>query len=207
MMNEKCWQRYAPSRSARSVGDLAISPTAPADSRWQLLDALWIVEASYLPQTEEVGLRLYEIYEQSRVQGNLFVMLIAGADCANRAFMRGHLRESEKIVYQVLQYALAQRGKLPEPASIALITLSHIYRMRNELAEAHQLVQRATAVDPNPTSSNMPINIAIARAKLQATSGITRKPLPPFRQHALCRRSALLAAGATRIWPCIEAMF
>ncbi len=153
------------------AGDLSISPTAPADSRWQLLDALWIVEASFLPQTEEVGLRLYEIYEQSRVQGNLFVMLIAGADCANRAFMRGHLRESEKLVYQMLQYALAQRGKLPEPASIALVILSHIYRMRNELTEAHQLIQRATAVDPNPTSSNMPINFAIARAKLQATSG------------------------------------
>jgi hypothetical protein len=76
--------------------------------------------------------------------------------------MHGHLRQSEKIVYQVLQYALTQRGKLPEPASIALITLSHIYRLRNELAEAFQLVQRATAVDPNPTSSNMPVNIAIA---------------------------------------------
>ncbi|MBK8902563.1 MAG: hypothetical protein IPM53_15350 [Anaerolineaceae bacterium] len=153
------------------AGDLTISPAGASDSRWQLLDALWIVEASYLPQTEEVGLRLYDIYEQSRAQGNLFVMLIAGADCANRAFMRGHLRESEKIVYQILQYALSQRGKLPEPASIALITLSHICLMRNELSEAHQLVQRATAVDPNPTSSNMPINIAIARARLQATSG------------------------------------
>jgi LuxR family maltose regulon positive regulatory protein len=155
----------------KTVGDLSISQAAPADSRWQLLDALWIVEASYLPQTDAVGVRLYEVYEQSQAQGNLFVLLIAGADSANRALMRGHLRESEKIVFQVLQYALSQRGKLPEPASIALITLSHIYRLRNELAEAHQLVQRATAVDPNPTSSNMPINIAIARAKLQATSG------------------------------------
>src|SRR5690606_39178531 len=45
------------------------------------------------------------------------------------------------------------------------------YLMRNQLPEAHQLVQRAAAVDPNPTSSNMPINIAIARAKLQSTSG------------------------------------
>lgn len=99
------------------------------------------------------------------------MVLIAGADCANRAFMHGHLRESEKIIYQVLQQALTQRGKLPEPASIALLTLSHIYLMRNELAQARQLMQQAMAVDPNPTSSNMPINIAIARAKLQSTAG------------------------------------
>ncbi|MCA9953348.1 MAG: hypothetical protein KC434_01420 [Anaerolineales bacterium] len=153
------------------AGTMTLSPAGASDSRWRLLDALWIVEASYLPQTEEVGERLYEIYEQARNQGNLFVVLIAGADCANRAFMHGHLRESEKIIYQVLQQGLAQRGKLPEPASIALLTLSHIYLMRNELAQARQLMQQATAVDPNPTSSNMPINIAIARAKLQSTAG------------------------------------
>jgi len=85
--------------------------------------------------------------------------------------LRGHLRQSEKIIYQILQQALTQRGKLPEPASIALIILSQIYLMRNEPAQARQLLQRATAVDPNPTSSNMPVNIAIARARLQSTLG------------------------------------
>lgn len=155
----------------KMAGTRAISPAGVSDSRWQLLDALWIVEANYMPLTEEVGARLYEIYEQARNQGNLFVVLIAGADCANRAFMHGHLRESEKFIYQVLQQGLAQRGKLPEPASIALLTLSQIYLMRNELNQARQLMQQATAVDPNPTSSNMPINIAITRAKLQSTAG------------------------------------
>jgi LuxR family maltose regulon positive regulatory protein len=112
-----------------------------------------------------------EIYEQARAQENLFVVLIAGADCANRAFLRGHLRQSEKIIYQVLQQALTQRGKLPEPASIGLLLLSQICLVRNELTQARQLMQRATAVDPNPTSSNMPVNVAIARAKLQSTLG------------------------------------
>ncbi|MAT96996.1 MAG: hypothetical protein CL608_07630 [Anaerolineaceae bacterium] len=153
------------------AGDTAVSQADVSDSRWQLLDALWIVETYRMPKTDEVGTRLQEVYEQAREQGNLFVVLIAGADCANRAFLRGQLRQGEKFVYQVLQDALARRGKLPEPASIALITLSQIYLARNELDQASQLLQQATAVDPNPTSSNMPVNIAMTRAKLQSTQG------------------------------------
>lgn len=153
------------------AGDITISEADVSDPRWQLLDALWMVEASFMPQTEAVGVRLYEVYEQARVQGNLFVLFIAGGDCANRAFLRGHLRQSEKLVYQVLQQALMQRGKLPEPASIVLMNLSRIYLSRNELAKARQLLQRAAVVDPNPTSSNMPVNIALTRAKLQSALG------------------------------------
>ncbi|MCB9423416.1 MAG: hypothetical protein H6667_26710 [Ardenticatenaceae bacterium] len=158
-------------RQRKMVGDTTISSADVSDSRWQLLDALWIVEASYLPQTDEVGVRIHEIYEEARKQGNLFVVLIAGSDYANRAFLHGHLRQSEKIIYQVLQHALTQRGKLPEPASIALGTLSRIYLARNELNQARQLIHRATAVDPNPTSTNMPMNIAITRARLQSAMG------------------------------------
>ncbi len=153
------------------AGNTAVSQIGVADARWQLLDDLWIVEMNYKPQTEKVEVRLREIYEQARTQGNLFVVLIAGADCAKRSFLRGHFRQSEKLIYQVLQQALTQRGKLPEPASIALVLLAQICLARNELTEARQLLQQATAVDPNPTSSNMPINIAIARAKLQAAEG------------------------------------
>ncbi len=153
------------------AGDTAVSATGVSDPRWHLLDALWIVEANFRPPTEQVGTRLCEIYEQARAQSNLFVVLIAGADCANRAYLHGHLRQSEKLIYQVLQQALTQRGKLPEPASIALVLLGLICLARNELNEARQLLQRATDVDPNPASSNMPVNIALARAKLQAALG------------------------------------
>jgi hypothetical protein len=70
----------------KMAGDLSISQPAPADSRWQLLDALWIVEASYLPQTDAVGANcMREVYEQSRVQGNLFVC----ADCRGRLRQQG----------------------------------------------------------------------------------------------------------------------
>lgn len=158
-------------RQRKMAGDTTFSQAGVSDPRWQLLDALWIVEASHMPPTEKVGTRLRRIYEQARVQGNLFVVLIAGSDCANRAFLQGHLRQSEKMIYQVLQQALTQRGKLPEPASIALISLSQICLARNELSQASQLLQQATVVDPNPTSSNMLMNIAITRAKLQSTTG------------------------------------
>lgn len=153
------------------AGDTAVSQIGASDPRWQLLDDLWIVEANYKPQTEEVGARLRQVFQEAQAQGNLFVVLIAGADSANRAFLRGQLRQSEKVVYQVLQQALAQRGKLPEPASCALVVLAQICLARHELAEARELLQKTTAVDPNPTASNMPINISIARAKLQAAQG------------------------------------
>lgn len=158
-------------RQRKMVGDTMISPPDETDPRWQLLDSLWIVEANYLPKHDDVGERLYEIYEQARAEGNLFVVLISGADCANRAFLHGEFRQAEKILYQVLQYALAQRGKLPEPASIALVNLSRIHLERHELSQVEELLQQAAAVDPNPTSSNMLINTAILRAKLQAATG------------------------------------
>ncbi len=176
-------------------GDKAISPTGVPDPRWRLLDALWITETYYMPKTEAIGAHVQEVYEQAREQGNLFVVLIAGPDCANRAYLHGRLRQAEKIVYQVLQQALAQRGKLPEPASIALFALSQVCLARNELAETRQLLQRATAVDPNPTSSNMVLNVAIARAKLQSALG----------DHEAARSTiqagrALQAQRPSRVW-------
>lgn len=158
-------------RRRKKAGDRAVFQADVSGSRWQLLDALWILEWDHMPKTEEVGVRLYEIYQQALAQKNLFVILIAGADCANRAFLRGHLRQSEKIIYQVLQQALTQRGKLPEPASIALTTLSKVYLERNELDQSSEILEKAMAVDPNPTSSNILFTFAIIRANLQSAQG------------------------------------
>lgn len=141
------------------------------DSRWQLLDALLVTEAFNQPKTDEVETRVREIYERARAENNLFAMIFAGTDLSNRALLRGHLRHSEKLAYQVLQQALNQRGHLPEPASIPLSILSQVCLARNELGPAHQLLDRALAVDPNPTSSNMPVTIAIIRASIQSAEG------------------------------------
>lgn len=141
------------------------------DPRWQLLDALLITETFYKPKTEEVGARIREIYDRARAEGNLFATIFAGTDLSNRALVRGNLRQSEKIAYQVLQQALMQRGQLPEPSSIALSLLAQVCLGRNELTYAHQYLDRALTVDPNPTSSNMPLTIAIIRARLQSAEG------------------------------------
>jgi LuxR family maltose regulon positive regulatory protein len=137
---------------------------------WQMLNGI----AQYNRYRQEVDKAepiLHQTYETARVRRNLFGMLLAGGQCAASASSQGHLRRSEKIAHQVLQQALTQRGKLPEPASIALAELSRVCYERNQLAQAHQLLVRAAEVDPNPVSSNMPVTIAIVRAKIQSAQG------------------------------------
>ncbi len=163
--------REIKTRLKKDARTVQLSAGKIPDPRWQLLDALLITETFHQHKSEAVGAHVRAIYEQARDEGNLFVMLLAGTDLTNRAFLRGNLRQSEKIAYQILQQALAQRGQLPEPASIALTLLSQVCLGRNELPQAHHFLDRALIVDPNPTSSNMPVTIAIIRAKLQSASG------------------------------------
>lgn len=154
--------------------ETAVSPIAVGkipDPRWELLDALLITETFNRPKTEEVGMRVREIYEQARAEGNLFVTILAGTDLSNRALVQGNLRQSEKIAYQILQQSLLQRGQLPETASIALSLLSQVCLARNELLQAHQLLDRALTIDPNPTSSNMLVTNAMIRARLLSAEG------------------------------------
>jgi LuxR family maltose regulon positive regulatory protein len=96
---------------------------------------------------------------------------MAGGVLARRAWVTGQLRRSEKIVRQVLEQAFAQRGKSPETASIALAVLSQIHLERNELELAQKYLTQALEVDPNPTSSNMLVQIAVQRAKIQMVQG------------------------------------
>jgi LuxR family maltose regulon positive regulatory protein len=105
--------------------------------------------------------------ERAQIQHNLFVILMAGGVLSRRLFVNGQLRQSEKVARQVLEQALAQRGKLPEPASIALSTLSQIYLERNDLGMAQKYLAQALEVDPNPTSTNMLVQAAVHRAEIQ----------------------------------------
>ena len=154
-----------------AANDAAVLPINAGDPRWDLLDALWITETDYMLKTETVGKKMTAIFDQARMQGNLFVILIAGMDCANRFILKGQLRQGEKTIHQALNQVMAQRGSLPEPASIGLFLLSRIFLARNELEESCRLLQQAATVDPNPTSSNMLMNIALARAQLQSAQG------------------------------------
>lgn len=148
-----------------------LSPGKVPDPRWELLDALLITETFNKPKTDEVGARVREIYDRARAEGNLFAVIFAGTDLSNRALVQGNLRHSEKIAYQVLQQSLDQNGRLPETGSIALSLLSQVSLARNELTQAQQLLDRAQLIDPNPTSSNMPVTMAMIRARLQSAEG------------------------------------
>jgi LuxR family maltose regulon positive regulatory protein len=141
------------------------------DDVWRMLDGI-VAYARYVRRDFEKAEALArELYEMAQARRHLYVMLIAGGGLAHHLLLHGYLRRAEKIARQVLQQALAQRGKLPESASVALTILSRACYERNQLAQAHQLLLRAAEVDPNPTSSNMPIMEAIERAKLQFAQG------------------------------------
>ncbi len=142
----------------------------PADA-WQILDENLRLRYDFgqdLPRAETVA---HEIYETARGRHNLYLMLMAGGMCANRAFLQGRLRRSEGLAHQVLRQALVQRGSLPDMASISLITLCRICYARNQLAQAHRLLLQIAEVDPNPVSSNISIASAVSRAKLQSAQG------------------------------------
>ncbi len=142
------------------------------DDVWQMLNSIVRYQGYYRrPDLDRAESMAREVFDAARARRNLFITLIAGGAYATVAVGRGHLRHGEKISHQILRIALAQRGHLPEPASITLAALSRIYFEQNQLAQAQQMLTRAAEVDPNPTSSNMPIAIAIQRALLQSVQG------------------------------------
>ena len=138
---------------------------------WQMLNGVMRYSQFSEQELDRAEALAWEVYETARSRHHLFAMLMAGGECAYIAAWRGCLRFSEEIAHQVLQQALDQRGKLPETASIALDALAHVCYERNQLAQAHQLLLRASEVDPNPTSSNMPVTSAVRRALIQSAQG------------------------------------
>lgn len=144
---------------------------AENDARWELLKGLHLLRQVNGPNPESWEEQVASLLHRAQAQGNLFVILMAGGGLARRALVNGQLRRAEKIARQVLEQALALRGKLPGPASIALATLSQIHLERNELEPAQRYLAQALEVDPNPTSTNMLVQIAIQRAKIQMRQG------------------------------------
>lgn len=146
---------------------LSIREGSENDARWELLDGLHLLRQPYDVQVDTRERQIAELVHKAQAQRNLFVLLMAGGVLARRVFISGQLRRSEKIARQILEQAFAQRGKLPEPASIALATLSQIHLERNELGLAEKYLDQAVEVDPNPTSSNMLVQIAAQRIQVQ----------------------------------------
>jgi LuxR family transcriptional regulator, maltose regulon positive regulatory protein len=175
---------------------------------WQLLNGILLYQRYNCPDVQKAARLAREVYEAAQAQHNLFVILMAGGALAQYALLQGHLRDADRVARQVLQHALAQRGVLPEPASIALAALGWVAYERNQLAQAHQFLLRAAEVDPNPLSSNVLILIAIQRAKIELAQGqaeAAQATLQAARELQARRPSGLwhdqdLAVYQARLW-------
>jgi len=155
-------------------GDIFVPPARvdnEYDARWALLNRLHLVKRAYSYGQTTLDEQIGELLHDALLQHNLFVILMAGGVLAMRAIVAGHLRRSERIARQVLEQALAQRRKLPEPASIALNALCHLHLERNEPDLAKKYLDQAEEVDPNPTSTNRVVDTAVLRAKVQMAQG------------------------------------
>lgn len=158
-------------RQQWATGDAVPATESGYGDVWQMLNGIACYERWHRSDVSKADALAREVYAAALQRGNVFVMLMAGGGYAVIALARGQLRRSERIACEVLQKVVARCGKLPGPASIALSALGQVHYERNELEQAHQLLLRATKVDPNPTSTNMPIRLAMLRALVQAAQG------------------------------------
>lgn len=142
------------------------------DVRWGPINRLPLLRPAYLHNQNSLNEQLMlDLLHSAQEQNNLFVILMAGGTLSRWLANSGQLRRSEKLCRQILEQAILQRGKLPEPASIPLIVLSHVYLERNEIKLAEECLNRVAEVDPNPASTNIFVYTAFLRAKIQAARG------------------------------------
>jgi LuxR family maltose regulon positive regulatory protein len=150
-------------------------PPLPSGRRsevsWQLLNNLHLVKVPHDKIVDKLEERIFQYYELGKSVKNLFVISMAGGVYARRVAINGQLNRSEKVAHEVIQQSLALRGALPEPASIPLSALSLVHFERYELEKANMYLSRAMEVDPNPTSTNLTVVIAILRSKIQLAQG------------------------------------
>jgi LuxR family transcriptional regulator, maltose regulon positive regulatory protein len=165
----------------RREGDQSLPSASHQDDRWEVLNGLNLLKHTYDLEPDQFEEQAEGLLQKAQSQNNLFVLLMIGGGLARHALAAGKLRRSEKIARQVLEQALTQRGKLPEPASICLATLSQVYLERNELELAQKYLSQAQEVDPNPTSANMPVQIGILRSLIQSAQGQHEEALANIR--------------------------
>jgi LuxR family maltose regulon positive regulatory protein len=142
-----------------------------SEMSWQLLNNLHLVKVPNAKISNKLEGKIYQYYELGKKYKNLFVISMAGGGYARRSAINGHLNRSEKVARQVIQQALFLRGSLPETASIPLVALSLVHFERFELDKAADFLSRASEVDPNPTSTNLPVVSGILRSKIQLAKG------------------------------------
>ena len=164
-------QRLRYSWEQGTAFSLSSQDTGENVARWELLNGLQLLKQGSVTDPLVYEHQLSSLLQKAQTQHNLFVVLMVGGELARRVFANGQFRRSEKIARQVLEQVLAERGTLPEPASISLAILSQICLERNELERAGKYLDQALEVDPNPTSSNMLVQIGIQRSTILAAQG------------------------------------
>lgn len=158
-------------RRVLKAGAEASSPYGHAsDTALQMLDALLRCHSACRRDVIQAETMAGAVYEAAKANRHLYALLAAGGLRANVALSQGHLRRSEQIATEVLREAFDLCGRLPEAASVALLALSNVSFMRNQLTQAQALLERAAEVNPDPTA-NEAVPMAILRAKMQSAHG------------------------------------
>ena len=138
---------------------------------WNLLNGFHLLKVPDPFDMAYVEEKVYRLYQSGLKQKNLFVICMAGGTYLDKIAFDGQLSTAEEMAHQILQIALEMRDTLPETASLPLGTLCYIHLKRHQLTQAKEYLTRMSDVDPNPTSTNMSISMAIYRAKIQAAEG------------------------------------
>jgi LuxR family transcriptional regulator, maltose regulon positive regulatory protein len=141
------------------------------DTIWSLFNRLQLINPGTFSDTVQREVIAREIYEEAKARQHAFIMVMAGSIASSQAVYQGHLRRGDKLAQKVLQEVYALCGTLPEPSSIAMNVIGHIYYERNQFTQAHLMLDRAAQCDPNPISTNMPITYGIQRSKFLASEG------------------------------------
>lgn len=138
---------------------------------WNLLNGIhWL----RVPEPFDMAFvedKIFRLFQSAQKQKNLFVIFMAGGTFLERIGYNGQLGVAEEMCHQILQIALDMRDSLPETASLIMGTLCYIHLARHQLALAKEYLARILDVDPNPTSTNMPITMSLYRTKIQAAEG------------------------------------
>ncbi|MEI7845076.1 MAG: LuxR C-terminal-related transcriptional regulator [Chloroflexota bacterium] len=137
----------------------------------QMLDGLLYSQRDSRLNIVKAETRVLEVYQAALAKKHLYSILVAGGTLANLAFSQGRLKRSEQIAQQVLQQANELTDRLPEPASLVLTVLSGVKFEWNQISQARQLLDQATALDPHPIRVDAAINVSILQAKIQSMLG------------------------------------
>lgn len=120
------------------------------------------------PQAEAV---MGQMLEEAEANRNLYLILLVGGGFAFTQWIQGRLRASEIIAHQILQDAYARAGRWPEVASTSFLALAVTAYEQNRLRASQEWLEKAVEVDPNPTSSSVPVMCHVLQARMQAVAG------------------------------------